>query len=75
MTFVITGTLTDFTREEVKDFIQQRGGKVSDSVSRNTTYLVAGQDAGSKLDKAKQLYVEILSESELRQLAEGSLTK
>jgi DNA ligase (NAD+) len=75
MNFVVTGTLTDFTREEVKYFIQERGGKVSDSVSRNTSYLVAGQDAGSKLDKARQLSVKILSESELRQLAEGSSVK
>jgi DNA ligase (NAD+) len=75
MTFVVTGTLTDFTREEVKTYIQSRGGKVSDSVSRNTIYLVAGQDAGSKLDKARQLSVKILSESDLRQLAEGSSAK
>ena len=71
MTFVVTGTLTDFTREEVKNFIQERGGKVSDSISRNTTYLIAGQDAGSKLDKARQLGVKILSEGDLRQLAQG----
>ncbi len=75
MTFVVTGTLIDFTREEVKTYIQARGGKVSDSVSRNTTYLVAGQDAGSKLDKARQLSVKILSESELRKLAEGTSVK
>jgi DNA ligase (NAD+) len=72
MTFVVTGTLTGFTREEVKHFIQERGGKVSDSVSRNTSYLVAGQDAGSKLDKASQLGVRILSEGDLRQLVQGS---
>ena len=71
MTFVVTGTLTDFTREEVKNFIQERGGKVSDSISRNTTYLIAGQDAGSKLDKARKLGVKILSEGDLRQLAQG----
>ena len=71
MTFVVTGTLTDFTREEVKNFIQERGGKVSDSISRKTTYLVVGQDAGTKLDKARQLGVKILSEGDLRQLAQG----
>ncbi len=75
MTFVVTGTLTDFTREEVKAFIQERGGKVVDSVSRNITYIVVGQDAGSKLDKARQLDVKILSEDDLRQLASGSAPK
>ena len=75
MTFVVTGTLAGFTREEVKNFIQERGGKVVDSVSRNTTYVVVGQDAGSKLDKARQLGVKILSEDDLRQLASGSAPK
>jgi DNA ligase (NAD+) len=69
MTFGVTGTLKNFSREEVKNFIQDRGGKVTDSISRNTTYLVVGQDAGSKLDKARQFGIKILSEDELRQLS------
>lgn len=69
MTFVVTGTLAGFTREETKRFIQEHGGKVSDSVSRNTTFLVVGEDAGSKLEKARLLGIKILSEEDLRALA------
>jgi DNA ligase (NAD+) len=72
LSFVVTGTLAGFTREEVKQYIQERGGKVSDSVSRNTSYLVAGDEAGSKLDKARQLAVKIISAEELRKLVEGA---
>ncbi|HJW89393.1 MAG TPA: NAD-dependent DNA ligase LigA [Anaerolineales bacterium] len=68
-TFVITGTLPGFTRDEAKDFIEARGGKVTDSVSRKTSYLVLGGEPGSKYDKAKALGIEILDETSLRQLA------
>ncbi len=66
--FVITGTLTQ-PREEIAAWIEARGGKVSDSVSKKTRYLVAGESAGSKLTKAQSLGVAILSEAELRALA------
>lgn len=71
LTFVVTGTLAGFSREEVKKFIQEHGGKVNDSVSRNTSYLVVGEDAGSKLDKARQLGIKIISEDELKRIASG----
>jgi len=71
MNFVVTGTLAGFSRDEVKQFIQGHGGKVSDSVSRNTTYLVVGEDAGSKLEKARQLGVKIISEDDLVKIARG----
>lgn len=62
--FVITGTLEQYTRDEIKELILQRGGKVSGSVSKNTDYLVAGEKAGSKLTKAEELGVAVLSEVE-----------
>ena len=64
--FVLTGTLKEFTRSEAAQQIKDRGGKVSDSVSRKTDFLVVGEDAGSKLDKAKELKVFILSEAEFK---------
>jgi len=67
--FVVTGTLVQFSRTEVKDFINQNGGKVSDSVSSKTDFLVAGENAGSKLDKAKELGVPVISEEDLIALA------
>ncbi len=67
-TFVVTGTLPGFTREEVKAYIQAAGGKVTDSVSKKTDYLVAGENAGSKLEKARNLGIPILDEAELRGL-------
>ncbi len=69
LTFVVTGTLENFSREEVKAFIQMHGGKVTDSVSKKTNYLVAGENAGSKLDRARDLGVKIISEAELHQMA------
>ncbi len=70
LTFVVTGTLPTFSRDEVKEYIQQAGGKVIDSVSRNTSYLVLGVDAGSKLEKARSLGVPILDEAALRKMVE-----
>lgn len=66
MTFVITGTLPSLSREEAKTLIESNGGKVSGSVSRKTTYLVAGEAAGNKLDKAQSLGVTVISEDGLR---------
>jgi DNA ligase (NAD+) len=69
LTFVVTGTLSGFTREEVKQYIQKLGGKVSDSVSKKTDYLVAGEKAGSKLEKARELGIKIIDEPTLRKMA------
>jgi DNA ligase (NAD+) len=69
LTFVVTGTLAGFTREEVKEFIESRGGKVVDTVSKKTGYLVLGENAGSKLEKARSLGIPILDELGLLQLA------
>ncbi len=71
MTFVVTGTLPKFSREAAKEFIEERGGKVTDSVSKNTSYLVLGENPGSKFDKAKSLGVKIIGEKELRKLGGG----
>jgi DNA ligase (NAD+) len=68
-TFVVTGTLAGFSREGVKEFIESQGGKVTDSVSKKTDYLVLGENPGSKRDKARELGVEILDEAALRRLA------
>ena len=68
LTFVITGTLPTLSRDEAKDLIKAHGGKVTDSVSKNTSYLVAGEAAGSKLDKANQLGVPVIDEAALRQI-------
>ncbi len=70
LTFVITGTLPAMSRDEAKAFIKAHGGKVTDSVSKNTSYLVAGEAAGSKLDKAIQLGVPVMDEAALRQMVE-----
>jgi len=70
-TFVITGTLPTMTRDEAKEFIEVRGGKTAGSVSGKTDYVVVGENAGSKLDKARQLGVTLLEEAELRALAEN----
>ncbi len=69
MTFVVTGTLPNLSREQAKEFIQSRGGKVIDSVSKKTSYLVLGESPGSKFDKARELGVAIIDEARLRSLA------
>ncbi len=68
LTFVITGTLPTWSREEAKAFIEQHGGKVIESVSKKTSYLVVGEKAGSKLTKAQALGVPLLDETGLRHL-------
>ena len=69
MTFVVTGTLPAFSRDDAKAFIESHGGKVTDSVSRKTGYLVLGENPGSKFEKAKALGVKIIGEEELRKMA------
>jgi len=67
-TFVLTGTLANYTRDEAKKLIEDAGGKVAGSVSKKTDYVVAGADAGSKLDKAKELGVAVVDEKGMEAL-------
>jgi len=67
-TFVLTGTLAHYTRDEAKKMIEDAGGRVSGSVSKKTDYVVAGSDAGSKLDKAKELGISVIAEKALEEL-------
>jgi len=70
LTFVVTGTLPTLSRDGVKEFIEGNGGKVTDSVSKKTSYLVLGENPGSKAEKAQSLGVKILNEAELRKLTD-----
>jgi len=71
-TLVVTGTLTRFKRDEINALIEAHGGKASSSVSAKTSYVIAGEDAGSKLEKAKTLKVPVLTEDEFVELIEGN---
>ena len=68
-TFVLTGTLPQRSRAEAEALIKSLGGKVTGSVSKSTTYVLAGEEAGSKLDKAKQLNITVIDEAEFERLA------
>jgi DNA ligase (NAD+) len=68
--FVLTGTLTSFTRDEARALIEARGGRVNSSVSKKTDYVVAGEAAGSKLDKAESLGVAVIDEDEFKRMLE-----
>ena len=67
-TFVLTGTLPTLTRDEASKLIREAGGNVTGSVSKNTDFVVAGENAGSKLEKAEELGVTILTEAQLLKL-------
>ena len=65
LTFVLTGTLPNYSRSDMSRLIEENGGKTASSVSKNTSYVLAGEEAGSKLQKAKELGIKIIDESEI----------
>lgn len=69
ISFVFTGALKDFSRTEAERMVEEMGGHASSSVSKKTDYVVAGDEAGSKLDKARSLGVKIITEEEFKKLA------
>ena len=73
LTFVLTGTLQNMTRDEASEIIKQKSGKTSSSVSKNTSYVIVGENAGSKLDKAQKLGVIILTEEDFLKMIKGDL--
>jgi len=72
--FVLTGTLASFSRDEARAMIEARGGRVTSSVSKKTDYVIAGTEAGSKLDKANDLGVRVIDEVQLKQMLGGGQT-
>jgi len=71
-TFVLTGKLEGYTREEAGEIIEEFGGRVTSSVSRSTDMILAGQDAGSKLEKARNLGIKVIDEEKFKAMMEGS---
>ena len=67
-TFVLTGTLAQYTRSEASRLIEERGGRVTNSVSRKTDYVIAGENPGSKIERARALDIPVLNEEEFRDL-------
>ena len=70
MTFVLTGTLPTLKRDQAKEMIEKRGGKCSGSVSKKTTYVLAGEEAGSKLTKANELGITVIDEEQFMKMLE-----
>ena len=68
LTFVLTGTLEKYSREEAQEIIEKYGGKTSGSVSKKTSYVLAGEAAGSKLTKAQELGIKIITEQEFEEM-------
>jgi len=74
-TWVITGTLPSWSRSEAKEFIERHGGKVTSSVSSKTSFLLVGEDPGSKLNKARELGLSVVSEEELKSMVNSSSSR
>jgi len=72
LTFVFTGALESFTRDEVRDLVESLGGKTALNVSKRVDYVVVGSDPGSKYDRANELGIPVLTESQFREMVEQS---